>query len=882
MSKEGDRQSVFRSTKIRTALKGDSSWIQRGNPPEQEEEDEKPWLAEVRARRLNSDFTEPIDNKTPPEPETQPSASVDSNSKSSGYLIRGVFTKTDTKAASSSSNGYMGSSGFVKKSSEGYKKIAPHTVRSTVEKTETLEPSLSSDEQEKRTMAASKTLNSSAGRQKSYVMSAAKKYESTPGTTDSPASSTTEPAFIAKRVVIGEEDDTGSFQPSTRVSPPKQSVEMSVDELTTPESSSKLKTSTKSEPTTKQSDTKSTFSDTLLSTTESISKKTAAEVRSPVPETKTVSKPEPSPTKTSTVNEKVSQATPVAPVAPVTTLKKSATPEPKPDSTLKASTTEPVAPAIPAVKDIPSKTPETKPKAETTPKPSITPKPVEKTSALNDNDLLDLTGSAPGNLVDPMPPSTDLLTGGVLPKTEKAKKSLDLLADDIIPFDTSTDKLSSDKTSTKIEISKTVVQTKKDVKSTSMTLVDPVPTTTDLLAGRTKTEKTKGSLDLLTDDMLQFDNKPSTDKTTTKTEISQTVQTKKDVKSTPMTLVDPVPSTTDLLPGRTKTEKTKGSLDLLTDDMLQFDNNTNKPSTDKTSTKTEISQTVQTKKDVKSTPMTLVDPVPTTTDLLAGGSLPKTKKTTETLDLLADDIIPFDTNKDRLSTDKTRSKVETTTTVIETKTVKTSSDDPFDPFPIVRESTKSSVEFFDPPLSDSRNGQQQTVSVTYKQTRSTKTSSPWDKWEVPPVDITQEESEPKPEPEPVDDSYSSYTITEESSFSEPDKTKKNVVYVKSYVNSSEPPRYSSSRYDTDYDYVTSSSSSYAYSSPSSMVTMTSCTYCGKLVGSDSKITIDHLNISCHPECFKCAVCSKPMGDFLHSMFLHRGMVHCENCYSNVI
>lgn len=40
---EGDRQSVFRSTKIRTALKGDSSWIQRGNPPEQEEEDEKPW-----------------------------------------------------------------------------------------------------------------------------------------------------------------------------------------------------------------------------------------------------------------------------------------------------------------------------------------------------------------------------------------------------------------------------------------------------------------------------------------------------------------------------------------------------------------------------------------------------------------------------------------------------------------------------------------------------------------------------------------------------------------------------------------------------------------------------------------------------------------------
>ncbi|KAF5896918.1 zinc finger protein, partial [Clarias magur] len=329
-------------------------------------------------------------------------------------------------------------------------------------------------------MAASKMLNSSAGRQKSYVMSAAKKYEATPGTTDSSASSTT--AFIAKRVVIGEEDDTGSVQPSTRVSPPKQSEEMSVDELIPPESlsaTSKLKTRSKPEPTTKLSDTQSTLSDTLLSTSESISKKPVAQVPSPVPETKTVSKPEPSPTKTSTVSEKVSQA---APVAPVATLKKSATPEPKPDSTLKASTTEPVAPAVPAVKDVPSKTPETKPKVETTPKPSIIPKPVEKTSALNDNDLLDLTGSAPGNLVDPMAPSTDLLTGGVLPKTEKAKKSLDLLADDIIPFDTSTDKLSSDKTSTKIEISKTVVQTKKDVKSTPVSLVDPVPTTTDLLA----------------------------------------------------------------------------------------------------------------------------------------------------------------------------------------------------------------------------------------------------------------------------------------------------------------------------------------------------------------------------------------------------------------
>ncbi|KAB5571074.1 hypothetical protein PHYPO_G00220730 [Pangasianodon hypophthalmus] len=735
----GDRQSVLQTTKVRTALKGDSSWIQRRSQSGPEEDEEKPWLAEVRASRLNSEFSDPVADNTPLEREPLSSPSAGS-SKTSGYLIRGVFTKTDTKPAASSSNGYIGTSSFTKKASEEYKKIAPHTVRSNVERTEPSEPSLSAEEQERRTQAASKMLNNSAGKQRSYVLSAAKKYESTPAEADSSASSAT--AFIAKRVVISDDEDTGSVQLSTPVSPPKQSVEMSVDEPIPPESSSELKPRAKPQPTPKQSETLSALSDTLLSTPESTSKKPVAQVASPVPETKTVSKPKPNP-KTS-VNDTITQATSVAPVA---TLKKSATTEPKPDSTPKTSATEPVTPAVPAVKEVPPTTPERKPKPEATPKPSINPKPVEKTSALNDNDLLDLTESTPQNLVDPLPTTTDLLTGDSLPKTEKTKGSLDLLAVDIIPIDTNTDKLSTDKTKIKTEITQTVVQTKKDIKST---------------------------------------------------------------------------------------------------------------------------------------PQNSVNPVPTTTDLLTGSSLPKTQKTSESLDLLAYDVIPIDTNKARLSTDKTQSKVETTTTIIQTKTVEKGSADPFDPIPIVRESTKSSVELFDPLLSDSNNGQQKTVTVTFEQ-KSSKTSSPWDKWVVPTIDTTTEDSEPEPDPEPADDSYTAYTRTEESSFQEPDnEAKKNVVYVKSYVNSSDPPRYSTSRYDNDYDYVTSSSSSYAYSSPSSTVGMTACTYCGGLVGNDSKITIDHLNISCHPECFKCGICSKPMGDFIHSMFWHRGTVHCESCYSNVI
>lgn len=44
---EGDRQSVLRTTKVRTALKGDASWIQRQQQAklerEEEEKKEKPW-----------------------------------------------------------------------------------------------------------------------------------------------------------------------------------------------------------------------------------------------------------------------------------------------------------------------------------------------------------------------------------------------------------------------------------------------------------------------------------------------------------------------------------------------------------------------------------------------------------------------------------------------------------------------------------------------------------------------------------------------------------------------------------------------------------------------------------------------------------------------
>uniref|UniRef100_W5NC91 LIM zinc-binding domain-containing protein n=1 Tax=Lepisosteus oculatus TaxID=7918 RepID=W5NC91_LEPOC len=142
-------------------------------------------------------------------------------------------------------------------------------------------------------------------------------------------------------------------------------------------------------------------------------------------------------------------------------------------------------------------------------------------------------------------------------------------------------------------------------------------------------------------------------------------------------------------------------------------------------------------------------------------------------------------------------------------------------------------------------------------------------------------------------SFDPYSRTLETSYTRSDspestESKKGYVYVKEYVNTTEMSKLNSGIGDyrrSFTDDITPSSVSYAYSSPTSTyrsVTMTPCTYCGELVGEDAKITVEHLNISCHPRCFKCGVCSKPMGDLLGSMFLHGGLVHCSSCYENVI
>ncbi|XP_049979596.1 zinc finger protein 185 isoform X3 [Alexandromys fortis] len=60
-----------------------------------------------------------------------------------------------------------------------------------------------------------------------------------------------------------------------------------------------------------------------------------------------------------------------------------------------------------------------------------------------------------------------------------------------------------------------------------------------------------------------------------------------------------------------------------------------------------------------------------------------------------------------------------------------------------------------------------------------------------------------------------------------------------------------------------------------------CTYCSREIGDCPKITLEHLGICCHEYCFKCGICSKPMGDLLDQIFIHRDTIHCGKCYEKL-
>ncbi|XP_061862572.1 zinc finger protein 185 isoform X4 [Colius striatus] len=195
-----DRRRIIKQMKVRTTLRGDKSWIHHHNS---DSEDEKSSPLSGRAGGGSS-------ASTPVAPQSDRSSA---SKPQSGYLIRGVFTRTIDKTSSvpdsSSSNGAQkstatkghslgrSSSGY-RMTTEDYKKLAPYNVRQKSVELDEEDVPFTPDEHKKRTEAANSVLRRSASRERAYVLSAAKKSNGSP-TQDFP------PLF-AKRIEIEEEE----------------------------------------------------------------------------------------------------------------------------------------------------------------------------------------------------------------------------------------------------------------------------------------------------------------------------------------------------------------------------------------------------------------------------------------------------------------------------------------------------------------------------------------------------------------------------------------------------------------------------------------------------------------------------------------------------
>ncbi|XP_059535954.1 zinc finger protein 185 isoform X25 [Myotis daubentonii] len=197
---EEERSNVLRQMKVRTTLKGDKSWITK------QDESEGHTLELPSGRSRATSFSSPGE---------VPKARSASTRASTGYIIRGVFTKPIDSSSQPQqhfpkANGapksmaslvraapagpLRPSSSGYKMTTEDYKKLAPYNIRrsSTSGADEEEDVPFSSDEQKRRSEAASSVVRKTAPRERSYVLSAAKK------STGSPVQELQAP-FIAKR-----------------------------------------------------------------------------------------------------------------------------------------------------------------------------------------------------------------------------------------------------------------------------------------------------------------------------------------------------------------------------------------------------------------------------------------------------------------------------------------------------------------------------------------------------------------------------------------------------------------------------------------------------------------------------------------------------------
>ncbi|XP_019112825.2 zinc finger protein 185 isoform X2 [Larimichthys crocea] len=989
MSKEGEKAAVFRTTKVRNKLKDDGSWLQRRPEPKAETEEEKPWLAELRARRVNgaADDTSPVTSPTKSTP--SPTKSATERAPTSGYLIRGVFTKLDKPASSSTSNGFAGTTQFTKKPSETYKKIASHTLRST----ENQEDQLSKEEKEKRTEAASSVLKRSTVRQRSYVLSAAKKYESKEEAPD-PSLDNSSVSFVAKRVEIIDDDESAATPAPASTPPPstvvpvtsvasapqpkprktvditsKTAVDVAVNEPVAPKEIEAAPEPVREDPPPVLVTEKDPFEHMTPGCT-----KVATPLAVLLPEYVQAVSTEPEPEESDLSGQADTPLIELAPALPMSPTPASPTPEsPVPVSAVREITviTEPGLEPEPE----PEQEPSPKPRVDITSKTAVdvavnepvapkeieaVPEPVREEPVppvlVTEKDPFEHMTPGCTKVATPLPVLLPEYVQAVSTEPEPEESDLSGQADTpLIELAPALPTPMSPTPASPTPESPGPVSAVREI--TVMTEPEPEPEPEQEREPSPKPNSGVDTLTALSDTLISFntsstsvaDDEPvlaekegsSVDSHPTENgveqeptpELSNCVPMTDDLLALcdgPEPAAEPVPPSPgrwsqDLLSGldsEPNPAKTSNSLDLLANDVIVFNTEARSPTETVTITTNTVIITDTSEEDNAdpwSSPVTTTvtesssadpfDPYPigttspnSSSDLLQPLSdislnrvsttsteikdpSPETNLSSNALESLADDIIPINTDSTSLLTRRSWATTWDTSTPEQTTTVEESEDD------------------------EPGQDEAQTTLIMFER-KSTENDSPWDRWTSPTVytvtTTTGEEEEDEEEEEESPEDTQTQTVTTITTIreihSEPEsamdrtvieedqqvqtpepEAKKGFVFVKEYVNATETSLHNArDLIDDETDYFTSSSTNHSYSSPSTYSSgslSSTCTYCGEPVGNDCRISIEHLNINCHPACFKCGVCSKPMGDLLDSMFLHGGEVNCESCYS---
>ncbi|XP_035522796.1 titin homolog [Morone saxatilis] len=61
-----------------------------------------------------------------------------------------------------------------------------------------------------------------------------------------------------------------------------------------------------------------------------------------------------------------------------------------------------------------------------------------------------------------------------------------------------------------------------------------------------------------------------------------------------------------------------------------------------------------------------------------------------------------------------------------------------------------------------------------------------------------------------------------------------------------------------------------------------CSFCDIIIDGNVKLTFSEPLMKCHPECLKCGVCAKALGDMLTPIFLHNQGIQCDGCFAKTL